>query len=107
MTSAMRHIVLTALLTGCVTTAGMQERQPADTFSSSRTLPEIEECLALRLSWLGNPSTIRGEHRIIMAYGNPNPAVTLTIREENTARIVELRAIATGARLRRNVQECR
>ena len=93
-------------LAGCATTAQMQAKAPDATFTSSKSIPALEECLAMSLSWLGNPSIIRGPERTVLAYGNPNPALTLAIVGSEPASVEVRASLTVGGRVRRNVEAC-
>lgn len=65
--------------------AGVQERSPLAVYETSKSTPEVEQCLATRLSRLGVPSVIRGPTETVMVYGNPNPAFTLSLGQGSVA----------------------
>ncbi|MES2494646.1 MAG: hypothetical protein V4618_00900 [Pseudomonadota bacterium] len=99
-------MLLAIAATGCATTADVQQQPPSRQFQTSKTALELEQCFALRLSRYGLPSTIRGPASTIMAYGQPNPAFTLTILV-GTQTMVELRTpIAKDSGIQRDITPC-
>lgn len=105
MWAVMKAAILVAFsLAGCASTASMLEREPRMSFQTVKSRAALEECITLKLSWMGSPSAVRGERRTILSYGNPNPALVITFEDGGP---VEVRsAIGTGGRVRKSVESC-
>lgn len=97
-----------AAVTGCATPTSVGRKAPAFEVSSSRSALTLEECVATALSKLGSPSTVRGEGRTTMVYGQPNPAFTFTIVDHGDTRLIEGRSgVGSANSLRAKVESCR
>jgi hypothetical protein len=96
-----------ACLAGCTTMAGVQNKAPSFTAAGTQSAAGFEECLALRLSRFGPPAAVRGEGRVVLVYGQPNPAFTITIVDNGTTRTVEGRpGIVSASKIRPDVEQC-
>lgn len=97
------------LIAGCSTTAAeMRTHRPSATWESGKSVAELEECIALELSWMGNPSTVHGPSRTALSWsavGNTHFMVTIEAGSPHS--IVQVRSqFGAGARQRRSIERC-
>jgi hypothetical protein len=63
--------VVALLLSGCATTQGsVRQLPPKMTYQSAKSQDALAECLSDKLSHLGGPSVIQGEHRTTLSFGS-------------------------------------
>jgi hypothetical protein len=95
------------MLAGCATPGSIERKAPAFEAPSAKSALALEECVASALSKLGSPSTVRGEGRTTMIYGQPNPAFTFTIVDRGSDRMVEGRSgVGSANSLKKKVIGC-
>jgi hypothetical protein len=100
-------ILAAAALAGCATAEDMRAKPPVIAGTTQKSALALEECSASALTKLGAPNTVRGEGRVTMMWGNPNPAVTVTILDGGAQRTFEVRrAFKLNDAFRRNLQSC-
>jgi len=97
-------------LAGCSTTIGeMRTDEPRAAYTSARSSPALEQCLAGNLSWIAQPSIIHGGASTELAFGSGGGrmALLVTLRPIASGTSVEVRELLTyGARVRHNVEAC-
>lgn len=80
----------TIALSGCAGTIDQNRARPAAaTFSTALAEPAVEHCLAGKLSWMGDPSVIRGEGSTEIAFNSPY----------GTELLVTILPVGSGSRL--------
>lgn len=100
-------ILTAAALAGCATAEDMRAKPPVIAGTTQKSALALEECAAAALTKLGSPNTIRGEGRVTMMWGNPNPAVTVTILDGSDKRTFEVRrAFKLNDGFRRSLEAC-
>lgn len=107
----MRSILILAAFAviGCGTTIReLRDHPPRAVYSSARSVPALEQCLAERLSWIDNPSVIRGETYTQVVFGSGGKtALSVTLMPAAARTTVEVRQVYVyGARVRGNVEMC-
>jgi hypothetical protein len=65
----MRLVVLSLLaLAGCTTASDLRSRTPAATFSTSKPVPDVAQCLAESISSIGGPSIFQGSKETTITF---------------------------------------
>lgn len=96
------------LLSGCTTMTELRSLEPRATYSSTRSLPALEQCIAEGLSWAARPTIVRGEKDTSITFGASVVAVMVTLRptEAGTEVKVMQAGMGYGKRVRRSVERC-
>jgi hypothetical protein len=75
-------------LCACATVGDLDQRTPQIAYESNKTPGQVEECIGLALASAGAPSTIQGDGRRIMSWGDGGVTIwTVTIYQSQPTRV--------------------